>query len=415
MAEAAMAGAAPPPPLRLKDLLELDCDSCSAAGFRCYPRCLPAAPAPAPAPPAPMRHLLLEPSPTLRRPSGGKLSMSSLSRSLSRRLRGGFWWRRDDDDDPPVATGCGCEPETASESTDSSGRTSTSGSRSGSDSGFSSPSSTECMHAAVATAGERHGLEAMKRGSSSGSEADDKEQLSPVAVMDFPFDDDEDDTGECSPSVDERHDPLERRKMQPQHKIRRFGSPDDLRPVDLDARLAADADAADVVIAQQQLRCGTDEATTAPRPSDDRRGADDEPDEHGLLVLLLADAASAGADAASERLLLDFVVEMRRRRSGLHAEFHVASTGRLLPRKAERLGDGEILAAARGWLDLEGAAGTGRWGLADVLRGGAAVLAEMERGRRWTHVGEEEREVGAVVAGMLADQLVDEVVRDLLV
>jgi hypothetical protein len=29
--------------------------------------------------------------------------------------------------------------------------------------------------------------------SSSGSEADDKEQLSPVAVMDFPFDDDDDD------------------------------------------------------------------------------------------------------------------------------------------------------------------------------------------------------------------------------
>ena len=32
-----------------------------------------------------------------------------------------------------------------------------------------------------------------KEGSSSGSEADDKEQLSPVAVMDFPFDDDDDD------------------------------------------------------------------------------------------------------------------------------------------------------------------------------------------------------------------------------
>lgn len=32
-----------------------------------------------------------------------------------------------------------------------------------------------------------------KEGSGSGSEADDKEQLSPVAVMDFPFDDDEDD------------------------------------------------------------------------------------------------------------------------------------------------------------------------------------------------------------------------------
>lgn len=33
-------------------------------------------------------------------------------------------------------------------------------------------------------------MQAMVRGS---KEADDKEQLSPVAVMDFPFDDDEDD------------------------------------------------------------------------------------------------------------------------------------------------------------------------------------------------------------------------------
>jgi hypothetical protein len=38
-------------------------------------------------------------------------------------------------------------------------------------------------------------------GSSSGSEADDKEQLSPVDVMDFPrFDDD---AGLCSPSLDD--------------------------------------------------------------------------------------------------------------------------------------------------------------------------------------------------------------------
>jgi hypothetical protein len=39
-----------------------------------------------------------------------------------------------------------------------------------------------------------------EEGSISGSEADDKEQLSPVAVMDFPcFDDD---AGLCSPSLD---------------------------------------------------------------------------------------------------------------------------------------------------------------------------------------------------------------------
>jgi hypothetical protein len=71
------------------------------------------------------------------------------------------------------------------------------------------------------------------------------------------------------------------------------------------------------------------------------------------------------------------------------------------------------MAAARGWL-LDGA-GSERWGLNDVLRGGEAIVAEMESPRRWMQVHEEEREIGAVVAGMLADQLVDEMVWDLLV
>jgi hypothetical protein len=44
------------------------------------------------------------------------------------------------------------------------------------------------------------GTKKKEEGSISGSEADDKEQLSPVAVMDFPcFDDD---AGLCSPSLD---------------------------------------------------------------------------------------------------------------------------------------------------------------------------------------------------------------------
>ncbi|KAL6641344.1 hypothetical protein ACP70R_019525 [Stipagrostis hirtigluma subsp. patula] len=426
-------------PLRLKDLLELDCDSCSASGFRCYPRCLPAA-----APPA--RHLLqpssseaalgVGRSPSLRRPSG-RLSVSSLSRSLSRRLRDGFWRRHaaaaDDSHAPAAACGFGSEPETASESSDSSGRTSRSRSLPESDSELSSASSastSESMHTTMATVRDEHELQiAMKKGSkeegcSSSSEADDKEQLSPVAVMDFPFEDDEEDgdardDGECSPSCDDGHATrptrLQRRKMQPQHMIRRFESLDELRPVNLDALLAATAGPDALDADEDDVQCRVDAAKAAPRSSSGHRGVD-EPDERGLLALL-PDAIPAGVDDASERLLLDFFVEMKRRRRSdeEHAEqLPAPATTRLLHRKAERLCDGEILAAARGWLDGTGA--TGRWGLKDVLRGGEAVMAEMERGRRrWMEVGEEERQVGVVVAGMLVDQLVDEVVRDLLV
>lgn len=135
------------PLMRLKDLLELDCDSCSAAGFRCYPR------------------RLGEPSPPVslsfcRSPSslGRSSRLSHISRSLSRRLRGSFWWRRgtneeEEPDEDAAEHGCGYEPDTSpSESSDSSGTRRTARSRSeSSDSEFSSASS------AAADAGdERH-------------------------------------------------------------------------------------------------------------------------------------------------------------------------------------------------------------------------------------------------------------------
>ncbi|CAN6284168.1 unnamed protein product [Urochloa humidicola] len=418
----AQEGAGVATPLRLKDLLELDCDSCSAAGFRCYPRRLGESP-------AAMRRLLESPSmsSSLRhRPS----KLSSLSRSLSRRLlsKGGFWLRRRAEDDEEVDAAAAaaaaapsaccsesgaCSSETTSTSDDETSSTGRRGSRCGSDSDLSTASSSSTSDSMDATgavarstaAGDEH--EAMKRGSgsSSGSEADDKEeQLSPVAVMDFP--DDDCDAGACSPSFSLAR--LQRRKMlRPQHKIRRFGSTEELGPVDLETLLAATSDDGDDDLAQQVIQCRTEEAPPPPPPRCH------EPDEHGLLDLLLHDA---GADHVSQRLLLDFFVEMKRRRGSTEHPKELSAPGELLlRRKAGWLGrgdDGEVLAAAKGWLD---GAGSGRWGLNDVLRGGEVVVAEMERDRRWMQVGEEEKEVGAVVAGMLADQLVDEVVWDLLV
>ncbi|EER94623.1 hypothetical protein BDA96_01G343700 [Sorghum bicolor] len=447
----------PPPPLRLKDLLELDCDSCSAAGFRCYPRRLGESAS------APMRrHLLLESSPSLSLRRHRPSKLSHLSRSLSRRLsrRGGFWSRRRDeeaDDDDAAATttaasaGCGGSSSSSSSSSEeletsssessdnsSSGRTSRR-SRSESDSDFSSATEDSVHHhpSQAAAAGDEHEVVvAMKTvvskekegsSSSSGSQADDKEQLSPVGVMDFPFDNDDDEEElrdaaavACSPSFSLAR--LHRRKT---HKIRRFGSCDELAPLDLEARLATTSDpaaaAADDPPQQQMIQCRTEDAATPACAGSVHDVPPDEDDD--LTSLLMGMPVSAGLDDdASERLVLDFFVEMkRRRRSDAHdaeAEFLLngpAASGGVLRGKAERVVDGEaVAAAARGWLEGTGP-GTERWGLADVLSGGAVIVAEMERGRRWMQVGEEEREVGAVVAGMLVDQLVIEVVRCLFV
>lgn len=177
--------------------------------------------------------------------------------------------------------------------------------------------------------------------------------------------------------------------------------------MDLEARLVASQDADDQRDATARQLPRHPEETTPPSPTSSSRrrraGAHEEHDENGLLVLL-TETVSRGVGAVSERLLLDFFVEMKVERAGLRAP------AGSLRQTAPTLGDGEILAEARGWL-LDGAG----WGLEDVLRGGKAVMAEMERGRRWMQVREEEREVGLVVAGVLTDQLVDEVITDLLV
>lgn len=133
-------------PLRLKDLLELDCDSCSAAGFRCYPRRLCVAGAAATAP-SPMRHLLEAEALRFGRSHSLRPKLSHLSRSLSRRLKGGFWRRRLEEEaaagpaGPPVAavSSCSSDSET-SESSNSTERKS--------QSDFSSASS-ESLHAGV--------------------------------------------------------------------------------------------------------------------------------------------------------------------------------------------------------------------------------------------------------------------------
>jgi hypothetical protein len=111
-------------PLRLKDLLELDCDSCSAAGFRCYPRRLGESSS------SPMSFSFCRSPSSLRRPS----KLSNISRSLSRRLRGSFRWRCNDEEVDAAVRGF--EPDALP---------------SGSDSEFSSTSSgsaSESMHAA---------------------------------------------------------------------------------------------------------------------------------------------------------------------------------------------------------------------------------------------------------------------------
>ncbi|CAN6290897.1 unnamed protein product [Urochloa humidicola] len=236
-------------PVTLRDFLELGCDS-SSDGFRSYPRCLPScnddalalqllhAPAGAatnnnaePDEPDLLRRSLF--SLAARRPAGpGALAtrISSLSRSFSHRIRDGFWRRHDhqqddlyyfvDDRDScgfpsPLVSSCSAsdDSETDYDDADLAGLLQDEMPAPASDKPSSSSSSSSssadhdrCTDAGAAADGKKKmqadGDPAVGRSDKLGME--DKQQLSPVSVLDFPFDDDDaderSDAGTCSPS-----------------------------------------------------------------------------------------------------------------------------------------------------------------------------------------------------------------------
>lgn len=175
------------------------------------------------------------------------------------------------------------------------------------------------------------------------------------------------------------------------YKIRRrFGSIGEVGAVDLDESFAAsDSDGlGSVPVQQTDYLCPDAGAATAPSCPEGHRSVDvcQDPNEHNLL-------GTVSAVCASERLLLDFFAETRK--NGTSKNFEAAA----------RL--------AEGWIQGTGA----RWGLKEVLCGREHLVAEMDRSQRWSaRVGEveEEREIGVLVAGLLIDELVSDLLTDLL-
>ncbi|KAL6907731.1 hypothetical protein ACP4OV_002770 [Aristida adscensionis] len=454
MAAAAAAARGSAPAMTLRDFLELGCES-SSDGFRSYPRRLPCDGDAQRA-----VRLLAEEAGLRRSPSwspsafflpkspGALARFSSLSRSFSRRLS--FWRRRDggDDDDgeemyvderdsggfpSPLVSSCSSsecaeseadavaaeeKPTASTSERDEPSPPSTSSSLS------SSSADRGCTGAPGGDAGDgrKEAVDGEPVGRS--MEVEDKQQLSPVSVLDFPFDDDDgderSDAGTCSPSFHRCPPDLQRTKTPALHKIRRFdGLPEEVDAVDLEARFAA-SESADSVDAHSRCtrvlsNSGSDDdsapATAAAAASrrDEELQSIEQPDketddEHLLLRRVLQDA-DAAVDEASEALLLDFFAdEVRRAR---------AAAGTVVG--AARPVDGGKAAAALVGAAGEWLRGAGpRWGVADVMFSGAAAVADMERSRRWACAREEERDVGAAVEGMVADELVEELVAELV-
>ncbi|RLN40113.1 uncharacterized protein C2845_PM01G01050 [Panicum miliaceum] len=429
-------------PLTLRDFLELACDS-SSDGFRSYPRCLPWTDD---ALQAPVR-LLVEADPR-RSPSRSPSSLfslariSSLSRSFSRRIKEGFWRRREDEDDDlffddrdfpsPLVSSCSASSDSASEYAESEvdiaigdekmafecDKPSTSASSSSTTSTDGAPCAAadgkKKMQAVAAAGGDPA---VVGRISKLGME-EDKQQLSPVSVLDFPFDDDDgderSDAGTCSPS-------FHRTTKQQAHKIRRYDGI--AQAVDLKARFTTTTSESGESVGASTHHpttssTSTDTAssatstTTAPRHGEEHQCVEQKPrdqekllDEYRLLAQLLLgleDAAAAAVDDVSQVLVLDFFAEGVDR---LRASGAGSVVGTVRPADDDRL-----VGAAAEWLRGAGP----QWGIRDVMLSGEAALEDMERGRRWMCAGEEERDVGAAVEGFVVDGLLDELVAELV-
>ncbi|CAL9087375.1 unnamed protein product [Musa textilis] len=222
------------------------------------------------------------------------------------------------------------------------------------------------------------------------SEEEEKEQLSPVSVMDFPSEEDEDgdDDDSASPSFHHSLAKLERTKLQLLQNIRRFESLANLDSIDLDRRLATSDDLSD---STNHLGSSDTEEEEEERDRRERKA-------WGLLGEL-KDVCHVGAHGSIEKLLLDFFIQGLPR-SGDDAR-SMNPTVRHGP--AER----PLLDTARGWIE-----GAGCRDLDDYH--GEATLMEMERNRRWRCFQEQEEEVGSEVEGLVLVSLMEELVGDLL-
>ncbi|KAL5209952.1 hypothetical protein ABZP36_005575 [Zizania latifolia] len=425
-------------PLTLRDFLEQAYES-SSEGFRSYPRC-PACPAAYDDGgdlSAPVRLLIeagLRRSPSRspsfhsifqRSPGATLAKISRFSRTLSRRFREGFWRRREDDEEmdgtdvderdsfglpSPVVSSCSAsESEYAYSDTE----LATEEEKCASVSEFEKTSSSSTGSIAfdgVADAGGDGQKEVDGKPKGRNLEMEDKQQLSPVSVLDFPFDDGDgdgeegSDAGMCSTSFQQCLAELQRSKALLLHKIRRV---EDLTqvvvPVDLEAQFTELRYSDDARTHVQSSSTSSDTATTStPTPTPrlgERQSADQEEHvataQHRLLARLL-DSVATEEDEITEWLLLDFFAEGVDR---------LRAAGKPLDGRKEAA----LLRAAGGW-----ARGAGQqWGVGDVLLSGEAAVADMEWGRRWMCVGEEERDVGAEVEVLVTDALVDELVGDL--
>jgi hypothetical protein len=222
------------------------------------------------------------------------------------------------------------------------------------------------------------------------------------------------------------------KKKKAPHKIRRFDGSTTEAQVDLEAQFTTSSESGGDSVDDVHGRCAhlpssdsscstidseAAETSTAPLRGDyegeehrriivdERSQQAEHADEYRLLAKLLDvdDDTAAAVDEIAEWLLLDFFAE------GIGSSM-VGTTA-----KQASLDDGSKVTAVLVETAVDWLRGSGpQWGIGDVMFSGESALKDMERGRRWMCVREEEQDVGVQVEAFVMDGLVDELVTELM-
>ncbi|KAG1354607.1 hypothetical protein COCNU_07G007190 [Cocos nucifera] len=214
------------------------------------------------------------------------------------------------------------------------------------------------------------------------------EQLSPVSVMDFP-DEDEEEPSSPSFSFQQSLANIERTKLQLLQKIRRFESLAELEPMDLVDRLSSFDDQL-----ESSDHVASDEGKDGHRGTVETRAWD--------LLWDLQARDQVVPLGCIEKLLVDFFIER------LSSSDSVDQDRLSRCRKHVRVTSGacepeEILKAARGWID-----GARCRKVEEFPR--EAEIKEMEVNGRWRCFHEEEEELAVDLVDVILGSLVGELV-----
>nr|DAD48029.1 TPA_asm: hypothetical protein HUJ06_017966 [Nelumbo nucifera] len=224
---------------------------------------------------------------------------------------------------------------------------------------------------------------------------EEKEQFSPVSVLDFPFEEEDEDT-ETHSSSNQSLSNMDWAKQKLMQKIRRFEIFAQLEPVELEQRIALAELDDSVECASDSFSISVHDDTAYQRIEEDEEAI--EAEERAMRLFnkhIKASSQLQNRKASMEHVLLDFF------RNGI--------MGRTQAEEGDEF-ECELLKVARDWVDGKKQYELGR-GFGDDR---SVCVREMESGGQWKKLEEEQRELAAEMEIKVWGSLVDELLLDLL-